>query len=92
MTRIDFFYAILLTFAVCLAGTFPTKAFAMGTKSGFEQIRKDEIQKEQNSKGAEDKGSQGKELHNEQSGEKQEKSQPQKKPRLKYRDPYECGC
>lgn len=88
----DFFYFALLMFAVCLAETCPTKVFAMGTRSGFEQIRKDEIQKEQNGKGFEEKDGQGKELRKEQSGEKEEKSPPEKKPRLKYRDPYECGC
>jgi len=92
MTRIDFFSVALLMSAVCLAATSPTKVFAMGTKSGFEQIRKDEIQKEQNGKSAEEKDRRGKELRKEQTGEKEEKSAPEKKPRLKYWDPYECGC
>lgn len=92
MTRFAFFFVALLTFAVCLATIGPKKGFAMGTKSGFEQIRKDEIQKEQTDKGAGGKNNGGKELRKDQTREKEEKSPPEKKPRLKYRDPYQCGC
>ena len=52
MIRFSFLLAALLTFAVCLAATCPARGFAMGTKSGFEQIREDEIQKEQTDKSA----------------------------------------
>ncbi len=92
MIRFSFLLAALLTFAVCLAATCPARGFAMGTKSGFEQIREDEIQKEQTDKSAGEKNGHGKELQKDQTGGKEEKSPPGKKPRLKYRDPYECGC
>jgi len=92
MTRFSFFFAALTAIAVCLAVTGPAKGFAMGTKSGFEQTRKDEIQKEQTGKSAGEKNDGGKELRKDQTDGKEEKSPPEKKPRLKYRDPYECGC
>lgn len=64
----------------------------MGTKSSFEQTRKDEIQKEQTDKSAGEKDGRGNKLRKDQPGGKEEKSPPGKKPRLKYWDPYECGC
>lgn len=92
MTRLSFFFVVLLTFAVCLATMGPKKGFAMGTKSAFEKIRKDEIQKEQTDESAGEKNGRGEELRKDQTGGKEEKPPPEKKPRLKYRDPYECGC
>ena len=92
MTRSLFFFIALLAFAVRLTAACPGECLAMGTKSGFEQIQKDKTQKEQTEKSADEKKDRGKELRKDRTGGEEEKSTPEQKPRLKYRDPYECGC
>ena len=92
MARLSFLFGVLLTFAVCMYAPGPDKGYAMGSKSGFEQIHNEEKQKEQAVQGSEkDRGTE-KGVKKENPGGKEEKSPPEKKPRLKYRDPYECGC
>ena len=92
MPKHTFFFGFLLTLAVCFSAPGPNKACAMGSKSGFEQAPKKGTQKEQPAQGTEkDKGA-GKGVRQENSGENKEKCTPAKKPRLKYLDPYECGC
>jgi hypothetical protein len=92
MARFSFLFGALLTFAVCLYAPGPDKGYAMGSKSGFEQIHKEEKQKEQAVQGPEKDKSTEKKVQEESPGGNGEKSPPEKKPRLKYRDPYECGC
>lgn len=92
MVRLGFLFEALLIFAVCLYAPGPDEGYAMGSKSGFEQIHKEEKQKEQTGQGPEKDKSTEKKVQEENPGGKEEKSPPEKKPRLKYRDPYECGC
>ncbi|MDA8242202.1 MAG: hypothetical protein M0Z67_17765 [Nitrospiraceae bacterium] len=92
MPRFTFFLGLLLTLGVCFSAPGPDKGYAMGSKSGFEHADKKETQKEQPVQGTEkDKGAE-KGVRQENAGRNKEKSRPVKKPRLKYRDPYECGC
>ena len=91
MVRFIFFSA-LLTFAVCFPSLCLESVFAMGPKSGLDKIHMEEKQKEQTGQGPEkDKGTE-KKVQEKGPGGKEEKSPPEKKPRLKYWDPYECGC
>lgn len=92
MPRFMFFLGLLLTLAVCFSAPEPDKGYAMGSKSGFEQIDKKETQKEQTGLGTEKDKDAEKEVLKENAGGDEKKPQPEKKPRLKYRDPYECGC
>jgi len=92
MARFTFFFGALLTFAVCFPAPGPTGVFAMGSKSGFDQIRREGEQKEQTGQGPEKDEGAEKGVQKENPGGKEEKFPPEKKPRLKYRDPYECGC
>lgn len=92
MARLSFLFGALLTFVVCLYAPGPDKGYAMGSKSGFGQIHTEEKQKEQAVEGTgKDRGAE-KGVKKEKPGGKEEKSLPGKKPRLKFRDPYECGC
>lgn len=92
MARFTFFLGLLLILAVCLSAPGPDKGYAMGSKSGFEQLHKEGNKKERAVQGPEkDKGTENG-VKKEDPGGKEEKSPPEKKPRLKYRDPYECGC
>ena len=93
MARFTFLFGALLTFAVCFPAPGPERVFAMGSKSGLEQIqREEEKQKEQTDQRPEkDKGTE-KEVQKWTPGGKEEMFPPEEKPRLKYRDPYECGC
>jgi hypothetical protein len=92
MARFTFFFGALLTLAVCFPVPGPERVFAMGSKSGLDQIHREEKQKEQTGRDPEkDKGTE-KGVQKGSPGGKEEKSPPEKKPRLKYRDPYECGC
>ncbi len=92
MPRFTFFFGFLLTLAVCFPAYGPDRSYAMGSKSGFEHVDKKETQKEQTGQGTEKDQGAEKGERKENSGGKKEKHQPEKKPRLKYRDPYECGC
>jgi hypothetical protein len=92
MAKFTFFFGALLALAVCSPGPGPESVFAMGSRSGPDEMHRQGKQTEQTTHGPEknkdDKGGALKENP----GGKKEKSPPQKKPRLKYRDPYECGC
>lgn len=93
MPKHTFFFGFLLTLAVCFSAPGPNKACAMGSKSGFEHADKKETQKEQKPVQGTEKGKgTEKGVLEENSGGNKEKSPPAKKPRLKYLDPYECGC
>ncbi len=92
MTRFTFFFGFLLTVAVCFPASGPDKSYAMGSKSGFEQVDTKETQKEQTGQGTEEDQGAKKGERKKNSGGNKEKSPPEQKPRLKYRDPYECGC
>jgi hypothetical protein len=95
MPKFTFFFGFLLTLAVCFPAPGPTRAYAMGSKSGFEHVHKEEMQKQKQEKHEQgtEKGKGVEEgTQQERSGVKKEKSSPEKKPRLKYRDLYECGC
>jgi len=83
--------AILLP-AASFTGLSAGNLLAMGSKRGF-----DELQNSRNNKGEpEDKTGKvkgrGEKRLPEESGEKPGNSPSRKKPRLKYRDLYECGC
>ena len=91
MARFIFFGA-LVTFVVCFPALCPESVFAMGSKSGLDQINMEGKQKEQTGQGPEKDRSTEKKEQEKSPGGNGEKSPPEKKPRLKYRDPYECGC
>ena len=91
MPKHTFFFGFLLTLAVCFSAPGPNKACAMGSKSGFERTEKKETQ-EQRQQGTEKGKGAEKGVRKENAGGNKEKSPPAKKPRLKYLDPYECGC
>jgi hypothetical protein len=90
MARFGFLFGALLAFAFCFPA--PETVFAMGSKNGFDQIHREEKQKGQSAQGPVKEEGTEKGVQKENPGGEKEKSPPKKKPRLKYRDPYECGC
>lgn len=86
------FFSALLTFAVCFPALCPENVFAMGPKSGLNQIHMEGEEKEQTNQDTEkDRGTEKKVQEKGPDGN-EEKSPPEKNPRLKFWDPYECGC
>jgi hypothetical protein len=92
MAMFNIFFTELLTFAVCLPALAPDRVLAMGPGSGLDQLHDKEGQEEQTGQRPEEDEGRKPGVQKENAREQKEKSAPEKKPRLKYRDPYECGC
>jgi hypothetical protein len=96
MGKRKIFFSTLVIAAALISGPFVGRTFAAGRESATAPLQGGSKNPERGTESGErnlEKGKSGKEsTTKEKEGRKIEKPSPGKKPRLKYRDPYECGC
>jgi hypothetical protein len=96
MRKGKIFFLALVIAAALIPYPFAGRPFAAGGASAIVPLKDAGKNLEKGTEPGErnlEKGKSGAELTTkEKEGKKIEKPSPVKKPRLKYRDPYECGC